>query len=51
VVVFVLVGVRHSEVGYRVAELGRLAEVCRDRNPVTGTGMRAGKCPATELAV
>ena len=44
----VLVGVGLGEVGDGVVEGGRVAEVGRDRDPVTRAGMRAGQRPATQ---
>jgi hypothetical protein len=51
VVAFVLVGVRLAEVRYSVVKLGRVAKVCRDRDSIAGSGVRAGQRPAAEPGV
>ena len=51
VVLLVLVGVAFGEVGDRLIEPILLPEVRGERDGITGSGVRAGQCPATELCV
>jgi hypothetical protein len=50
-VTFVLVGVGFGEVSDRSVELGRVAKICGDGDPVTGAGMGAGERPAAEPGI